>query len=192
MYMRVDWNNIKTIKTHQSSAIQSGSYADHIIRIMARIARNRIMYRDEYLAKCEQITRLVVCRNGWPSTMRSISSGVGYGRIIGGSWEIKPWEVERIPSGEGSFCHIDAMTAPYLYGNCCFRCKSYRREKQSYLACCETCQQEADSRSKTIGRIWRDEQEAKEIRSLTRKLERCIREKVKATASIPHQHHAAD
>lgn len=192
MYLSVDWNNIKTIKTHQSSVVRSGSYADHIARIVARIARNRVMYRDEYLAKCEQIARMAVCRSGWSSTMRSISSGVGYGRIINGEWEIKPWEVEHTPSGEGSFCHINAMTSTYLLGNCCYRCKAYRMVKQSYFVCCETCESRASEEAKIRSRIYRDECEAKEIRSLTRKLERCIREKVKATASIPDQHHAAN
>ena len=56
----------------------------------------------------------------------------------------------------------------------------------------ETCQKEIDRKANTLGRINRDSREAKEIRSLTRKLERCLREKSKRTPPVPDQHDAAD
>ena len=192
MYMRTDWNNIKTIKTHVSSSIQSCSYADYVCRIAARIARERVMYRDEYLELCERIAGRFVSPIGIHSTMKSITSRTGYGRIISGKWEVDLWEAPIHPTTEGYYCHIHALTAPFLFGYVCYSCKCELREKQRALAYCETCQKEIDRKAKALGRINRDSREAKEIRSLTRKLERCLREKSTRTPPVPDQHDAAD
>jgi len=195
MFVSVDWNNIKTIKTHQSSAVRSNTYADHIIRMMARISRNKIMFRNEYLDKSEQIAVRLVGLQGLQSTMKAILARTGYGRIIGTEWEVKQWQVEIHPRIDGYYCHIYAMTAPFLTGFVCFSCKCELSKRQGYFAQCERCekekekrQNEQDRRTKIRQRILRDEREAKELRSLTRELERCIREKSKRDSAVFDQH----
>lgn len=186
MYFKSDWNGIKAIKTHQSSRIVSGSYAEHIKRIAARIARDKFMYRDEYLTLCERIAGRLVSWQGLPSTMRSIKADTGYGRIIGGNWEVSQWEVSELHEG-AYYCNVEALTAPWLDGYVCFRCKCALSKKHyGIIIYCDACRVDEEMRFKTLSRIYRDESEAKELRSLTRKLERCIREKVKTTAPVPH------
>ena len=192
MYVKADWDNTKTIKTHASSKIVSQTYADHIRRIVNRIARERIMYRDEYIAKCVKIAEKFASGPGLRAIERSVKDYAGYGRIIRGKWEIEGWEIACYRDDKSAYyCRIDAMIYPWLDSKC-FSCKCVVPKTGNVLFTCERCKMEAEKSRKTRARISRDEREAKEIRSLTRQLERCIREKVKRTASIPHQNDGAD
>lgn len=188
MFVKTDWNGIRQIRTHPSSKIISSSYADHIIRIAARICRGRIVFRDEYMELCEAMAEKITNRNGMASVMKAVTVRAGYGRFIGGKFEIPRWMAEDQPQhhAEGKFCHIYAREMPWLWGkDACHQCLAWMESGPYGYGClCETCNEWRDYRMKVMTKIWKYESEAKELRSLTRKLERCIREKVKATAPI--------
>jgi hypothetical protein len=171
------------------------------------------MYRDEYIAKCVKIAEKFASGLGLRAIERSVKDYAGYGRIIRGKWEIEGFEIACYRYDKSAYyCRIDAMIYPWLDSKCfsckcvvpktgnvlftCERCKmeaekSRERCKMEAEKSRERCKMEAEKSRKTRARISRDEREAKEIRSLTRQLERCIREKVKRTASIPHQNDGA-
>ena len=79
MYMRTDWNNIKTIKTHASSSIQSCSYADYVCRIAAKAQAEREANK-EHMRRINRealagIVAVGISEEQGKSLIKAISSG---------------------------------------------------------------------------------------------------------------------
>ena len=156
--------------------------ANYILKIIARIAKNRPLFRDEYAVLCAKLADKF-CVNTIP-TLNALSVyynkpdyNLGYGRFISATrrFEILFFEIDALKLSQGDFCYINKHKG-------CRFCHVFMQEGFSL---CDACY-------KLLIKHQKDEREALELRSLTRKLEKVNREKNKRTASVFNQNNAAN
>lgn len=154
--------------------------AQYILAIIARIAKSRPVFRDEYAVLCMKLANKF-CINTIP-TLNALNVAydkpdyrLGYGRFLPTTkrFEILFFEIDALKLSEGDFCYINK------YKGCNF-CHVFMQEG---FGVCDACY-------KKLVKHQRDEKEALELRSLTRKLEKINREKNKRTASVSNQNNA--
>lgn len=149
--------------------------ADYIRQIIIRVAKSRPIFRDEYAVIAFKLS-LKHCSNPRP-TLDALgcfdnlpSNTLGYGRLLPtGRFEIWPWEINCIEKAEGDFCLINKY-------QCCRYCFVHIGEGG---ACCKKCQ-------KLWDRNYKDSRELKDLKTLTRKLERICNEKIRAAKTVSH------
>lgn len=164
----------KTYCLSSFSKTGQNSIAEYIRKIIIRIAKSRPLYRDEYAVICEKLankfSRMTapILRSLGVDYGRPID--VGYGKFLPtGHFEIRPWEIDPIEISEADFCFISKSKG-------CHICFVYLKNNDYF---CKKC-------SLILDRHRKDNIEAKELRSLTRKLEKLCNEKNKTNSSIPH------
>ena len=151
--------------------------AEYIRKIIIRVAKSRPIFRNEYAVIAFKLAQKH-CINPDP-TLNSLgcfdnfpSNTLGYGRLLPtGRFEIWHWDIDAIKIAEANFCLINKH-------KCCRQCFIYLGLEN---ALCKKC-------DKILTQHYRDTYEAKELRSLTRKLEKVCNEKNKNLSEFLHHY----
>lgn len=114
MLSRKTWDGWR-YSTHSESKITHAHIADYVRAVVGRIAKNRIMYRDEYAAIALRLAEKFAKRNGVHTTIKALditSEGkprisCGYGRVLSsGLFEMSAAECD-FRREDGESCLIE-------------------------------------------------------------------------------------
>ena len=167
----------REFKTYKQSKKAFCSFSDYIEYVIARIAKNKSLYRDEYAKialklvikyqtnpNYSTLNALKIDRNGDPDY------GCGFGRFLSNlTFEIGFFDVTSNTAKDGEYCKIDKS------GGCLYCFAHLTKSNTSFLlnrpdCLCKTCRKKSDKNNKL-------QYEAKEIRKLTNKLKVLCHEK---------------
>jgi hypothetical protein len=148
---------------------QSKTIAGYILSVVARIAKNRALFRDEYAVICKRLADKYTNLN--PSTLDTLmierdgepSIYLPYGAFDAKKkkFAIRLFEMMPNEKDDSDFCYLNKK------GGCIY-CNKFLKNGEKYS--CNKCY-------KIRNQLIKDENEAAELRSLTRQLKRLCHEK---------------